>query len=436
MVKAATAQRYADTVDVLAADIGQRIRKARLERGMTLAQVGGDDLSRSFLSLVESGHSRISVRALAIVAQKLDLPIGQLLVDARGVDELGMELLLSEAEAALDQRRPADCLRLLADASAPKVQRVRFLWLRGRALADEGHLREASGPLQEALEEYHGDDPHFRLQLRYALGAALYGAGYFAEALVQLRTALEEAAAGPNDPILAGKITVCIGHIHFVHREIDAAISHYQQALDLFGSVRDFYTQGCIYSGLSLVSKERGDLQGALRYSRLSVATFQASHDSLQMAAEINNMAMHYLELGQLDRASEVAEDGIKRAQEAGARDLEAMAHSTLAAVYMRKGNIDLASAEAETATELAPNDTALSRVEGWKTLAEIEEQRGNKQRADELYQQALESLSSSGQHAAYADTALAYSLLLRNRGDTEGALDLALKAARDRAQL
>jgi transcriptional regulator with XRE-family HTH domain len=55
--------------------VGHRIKAARTSRGMTLAQVGGADLSRSFLCLVENGRSRISLRALAIVAHRLGLPV-------------------------------------------------------------------------------------------------------------------------------------------------------------------------------------------------------------------------------------------------------------------------------------------------------------------------------------------------------------------------
>lgn len=43
---------------------------------MTLAELGGNELSRSFLSSVERGRSRISLRALTIVARRLGLPMG------------------------------------------------------------------------------------------------------------------------------------------------------------------------------------------------------------------------------------------------------------------------------------------------------------------------------------------------------------------------
>jgi tetratricopeptide (TPR) repeat protein len=435
MVKAATAKRYEGTIDVLAADVGQRIRRARQERGMSLAQLGGDDLSRSFLSLVESGRSRISLRALAIVAQKLDLPMSYFLADDREATQQVAELLLDEAQVALEQGRPDDCLQLLGEATGAQVDRVRVLWLRGQALVKKGKPREAMTALQEALDQAStGPDVHLVAQIRYALGSALYLAGAYEEALSQLRFALEEISSGPGDPTLAGKITVCIGHVLYVQRDIEGAISHYRQALELFGKVRDFYTQGCIYSGLSLASKQRGDLTSALRYSRLSVATFQAGQNLQQLAAEINNMAMRYLELGDLDQALQIAQSAVDRAREVCSAELEATAHSTLASVYMRLGDIEAAGVEAEAAERLAPNDSSLSRVEGWKTMAEIAERNGDSTRADLLYQRALESLENSGQRSAYADTALAYSLLLRNRGNTERALELALEAARSRS--
>src|SRR5436309_11987142 len=102
MVKAATAERIKNTaIDLQAADVGKRIRAARLERGMSLAQLGGDDLSRSFLSLVELGRSRISLRALSIVADRLELPMSYFLGGAIASAEATAGLALDLAEAAL-----------------------------------------------------------------------------------------------------------------------------------------------------------------------------------------------------------------------------------------------------------------------------------------------------------------------------------------------
>src|SRR2546423_463909 len=89
---AEAARKRRNTVQaVVLDDVGTRIRAARLERGMSLADLGGEDLSRGFLSLVERGRSRISLRALAIVADRLSLPMTHFLRDdaAEAAVELG-----------------------------------------------------------------------------------------------------------------------------------------------------------------------------------------------------------------------------------------------------------------------------------------------------------------------------------------------------------
>jgi len=81
--------------------VGQRIRQARQEHGMSLAQLGGTELSRGFLSLVESGRSSISLRALAIVAARLTLPISYFVDDAPILPEFSLRISVDHAAAAL-----------------------------------------------------------------------------------------------------------------------------------------------------------------------------------------------------------------------------------------------------------------------------------------------------------------------------------------------
>ena len=97
--------------DLLGADVGQRIRKRRLEKGMSLAELGADDLSRSFLSLVELGKSRISLRALAIIADRLETPISYFLDDSEAAATL--ELAVDQATVALATHQPGAALRIL-----------------------------------------------------------------------------------------------------------------------------------------------------------------------------------------------------------------------------------------------------------------------------------------------------------------------------------
>lgn len=432
MAEAARAERQTKPqIDGMAAEIGQRIRAARLERGMSLADVGGKELTRSFLSLVELGRSRISLRALAIVADRLELPIGYFLDSTSGVSDTLTELTLDRAEAALSREEPEECLRILSEVAASEWLQPRVLLLRGRALIDAGRAREAVGVLEEGLNlaERRGGLPVLP-HLCYALGLALYSAGNYDEGLVYLRRALDEIAKGPEDPILVGKATVCIGHVLYVRGDIEGAIEHYSRARDLFGSLTDLNALGCVYSGLSLAYERKGDLTSAVRYSKLSVAAFEAKQNARLAAGELNNLAVRYEEMQDLAQALNCAREAVTRAQQINARDVEAAAHSTLASIYLKLEDVETAEAEANTADGMSDGDEDLARVDAWIVLAEIAERRSESARADELYERALGVLKRTGYESAYADAALGYSLLLQHRGETGRALEYALQAA------
>lgn len=437
MVKAATIERYADgRLDAMAANVGKRIRMARLERGMSLADVGQEDLSRSFLSLVELGRSRISLRALAIVAERLELPVGYFLRDAQGEALEIIELQLDQAEAALARQEPAEALEALNGVEPPESLKPRLLWIKGRGQVDEGRPREAIAAFQEGLQlAEKSRDLSLVPYLRYGLGFALYGGGHFDEAATHLRQALAETSEGSSDPALIGRITVCIGHVLSVRGDVEGAIEQYARAQDLFGSVMDLHTQGCVYSGLSLSFKSKGDLSAALRFSKLGLAAFETRQNGRLAALALNNLAVRYEELDELPQALDFAQQAVARAEQINAEDVQAAAHSILASIYLRLDEIEKATFEARKADELARDDTDPARVEAWMVLADIAERDGDRA-ADRLYQWALGVLQRTERHIAYADAALRYSLLLKRRGDTDKALEYAIEAAQARARV
>ena len=52
-----------------------RVRGARVDAGLTLAQVAGDDVSRTFIHLVENGRSRPSRQVLDLIARRTGKPV-------------------------------------------------------------------------------------------------------------------------------------------------------------------------------------------------------------------------------------------------------------------------------------------------------------------------------------------------------------------------
>jgi tetratricopeptide (TPR) repeat protein len=429
MVRRAVQQ--ARNLPAIPADIGPRIRAARQERGLSLAQLGGEDLTRGFLSAVENGRSGISIQALTLVAERLDLPISHFLGDTAELPDAVADLVLDEADAALRAGRPVDALRLVGDASETRTLRSRALWLRGWALSDLGRPREAIPVLEEALPlaEKSGEDRHV-VQVLYSLAVALSGAGNTAEALAAFEKA--HARAGRlDDRALLGRITVCIGHLLYLRGRHDAALAQYARARELFDSIDDWDNIAAVYAGLSRVRRQQGDLKGALRYSRMSLGIYEARHNEREAARELSQMAARYNDLEDTDLALETSAEAIRRAQAAKAPDVEALARSTLAAVYLRLGSIDEARAEAEAAQQLGLRGQDIGLGDALLVLARVADQTGDSARSDELYRRAIDTFQTSGFPARAADVAVAYSEALKARGDLQAALEYALIAAR-----
>jgi tetratricopeptide (TPR) repeat protein len=398
---------------------------------MSLARLGGDDLSRSFLSLVELGRSRISLKALSIVADRLELPMSYFLEGDMAPRGATAELLLDEAQASIERGEPSRALELLDVAELPESAKARAGNLRATALVASDRAREAVHVAEEALllAQRQHDIPR-EAQLHYIIGAALYRMGAWDEAQVSLRRVIDQLTGENEDSALLAKATVSLGHILFVQGDVDGSISYYSRARDLFGVVTNLDSMATVYSGLSLAYEKKQDFSTALHYSKMSLAMYERRQNLLGAALELNNMAMRYIEMHDFESARASASTAAERARQAGSADIEALAHSTLAQIALDTEQLEEARTHAETAITLSPDDTSLARIDGWTVLADLAERAGDHDRVDELYGKAMEQLDHIGQHLRHADVAVAYSLALRRRGDTDRAFDLALRAA------
>lgn len=54
--------------------IGLKIKNDRIRQGMSQSQLAGDDLSRAYTSIIESGKAILSAKILALLAERLGRP--------------------------------------------------------------------------------------------------------------------------------------------------------------------------------------------------------------------------------------------------------------------------------------------------------------------------------------------------------------------------
>lgn len=90
--------------DAVTHRVAERLRAARKQSGLTLSQLAGDDFTRGFLSAVEHGRAGVSLRTLAILADRLGLPVSYFVDDAPLLPPT-VDVPLDHAAAALAYSR-------------------------------------------------------------------------------------------------------------------------------------------------------------------------------------------------------------------------------------------------------------------------------------------------------------------------------------------
>lgn len=182
--------------------LGQKIKAARLEKGLTQKEVVGDYITRNMLSKIENDSATPSVRTLEYLAKALDLPTGYFLSDAQISDGLVPDGL-NEARAAFREKRWTDCLALLeVDKTAGTSDEGYLLHARAGAQAaqqalEEGRLAEAR-ELAETAHYYNQEglygSPDLAARLAVLLGQILtrQGSQYLQAQREDLARTLEE----------------------------------------------------------------------------------------------------------------------------------------------------------------------------------------------------------------------------------------------------
>lgn len=145
--------------------LGQKIKSARLERGMTQKELVGDTITRNMLSKIENDAATPSVRTLEYLAKALDLPAGYFL-GGSGLSDGSVPDGLDEARAAYREGRWQDCLAALeADKKASSSDEGYLLFARAGANAAAEALEKgdfaAARELAETAQYYNQEGMYY-----------------------------------------------------------------------------------------------------------------------------------------------------------------------------------------------------------------------------------------------------------------------------------
>src|SRR2546428_12009087 len=104
----------AETANVgraVAARVGRNIREVRTKMGLTQAQLAAPEFSISYISAIERGKIRPSLKALSILTRRLDVPLTFLVERSPAGPAESRAVGYSPADSGPDQKIDVDLLQ-------------------------------------------------------------------------------------------------------------------------------------------------------------------------------------------------------------------------------------------------------------------------------------------------------------------------------------
>jgi len=332
---------------------GQHLRLVREARGMSQAQVAGSDFSSGFISLVETGRTRVSLRAAQVLAARLNVTVTELMESAPD-DSRGIEISLARAETELLAGRPEEALKRLSARASGTLAKVRVGRLRGRAHLASGRPAEAVKALDDALRlaSQLGHD-ELRVRLLFDLAQAHEALDEPGEAValaLQAAAALHGAQLVDRTLELQVRASLALGFTRL--GDGASAAKEAQRAAELAQDVSDPRALASLYVTLTATAEASGDLEGALAYAHRALEPMRQLGQSIAVVAALNNLAYVHARRREFVRADEVLDRAIAKVATDGLTGITAALDATRAEARIAQGRHAEALALATHAAE------------------------------------------------------------------------------------
>jgi tetratricopeptide (TPR) repeat protein len=394
---------------------------------MTQAELAASDFTKGFISLIETGRTRVSLRAAEILAKRLGTSAPELMTVGAGSSGVELEVLLLRAEQLVAAGRASDSLELVdrVAAEATGILRARALRTRGRALVEIGRPREGLAALEEAGRSFEAlGQPELMIRTTYDRAVAH---AHLDEPGVVLVLAMECANALRSgtvvDRTLELQVRTLLAATFARSGDLGSADLQARQALELAQDVVDIDALGTLYSTLSLARQRQNDMEGALSYARKSLALYEGLGRERAIAQMWHNLASIYLQQRDFRRAEEAIGRAERVTREIPMPPVEARLLSLRAELALAQRRTREALTLSRAAVE---HRGASAKTRGRSLIVQaraLAAQRASIREIREVFAQAMTALENeparvrSEAHASYAE-------ILHARGDWRAAYE------------
>jgi len=422
--------------------LAERVRTARRELGFSQSQLAGTELTKGFISQIESGLVRPSVRSLQVIANRLGKSLDYFLGDEPLAAAKRREFHHLAALAAVESRDWASASTSVAAAffEAPTgTERAKLFSIQARISIASGSYEQAFEDVAKGLADLDPDrDPGVVAELLFRRGHA-YGElgqlGAAAEAFEAARETIERHEVA--DPRLRAQLLVSLGTVYRRLNRTSKAIATYEAALALASRSSLLELAARSLMGVAATLYDSGEYDGAINSYRRALDIWQRLSDVTFELSTMHSLAAVYFEAGDAGRARETAQLCLDRARAAEDPKTAAIAEVELARVALSDGNargsLELATAAERSLVRLGDIRQQASAL---RAMGAAHDALGDHAASDEAYRRAIALVASIDHLATRSVIAAEYAQKLRARGELDQAfemLDLARGAAAKR---
>ena len=414
--------------------IGQRLKRLRLERGLSQRELAAPGVSYAYISRIEAGTRQPSVKALRRLAAKLGVT-ADYLETGSDLDEDGVrELRLMDLELAVRLGEPDRAEQELAELAQEAAEAGDHLALKRAhvALATLAHERGEYARAVALLERAIADepfDPASSIDIYGELARAYSASGNPHAAVELLQRCLDEVA-GTDDVALEARYATYLSYALSDIGELARAEDVVRRAIERARDIEDPYMRVRLYWSMARLAQMEGRPTVALSNVRRAIALLQATEDTVhlarahQLAASISLTRDDWeTAQGHLDQAEQLL--GQSPAVE-DAIELK----TRRARIETLKGNAELAIQLAREALDLIGADNTLDEGIAFASLADALALAQDHEAADGAYRRAVALLEDVGRWRDATNACRGWARMLRQMGREDQALDVLDRAA------
>jgi HTH-type transcriptional regulator, quorum sensing regulator NprR len=374
--------------------VGERIRLLRQEKGMSQKQLAGSDITRAFISQVESGKSKPSIGTLRIIASRLGKPVDYFI---KNIDyDQTVAVLLRECNSLFEKGHFEE-----AKSIVNQVINLSYMCerreLEGDAYFLHGKLNKKNSDVafeyfQKAEEVFHEINHRVKfVQTLFELANCHFRNEDFKQALRYYQRVIQYASTLKTLQDTLASTYIFSGSAALRVGDFNLSIHSYENAVKTLNGLNAPKKTIDCQLGLGWCYFLLGHNDKAISIT-LNGITLSRLHNKHQLTQLEQNLAIMYSRKGDLQASYALLNQCLTSYQASGNIVKQAAIHEELARYWVRMENPHKAITACQKGLDLlVEKNGILQRGRIYRMLAEIHQKSGEQKRALELCRMGID---------------------------------------------